>query len=74
MMPHLWVYDGVLDATEKILTLETEGPGMAEQGTTARYKDVIELKSDDHRQLTSHVVGEDGACQRFMTANYRRKN
>jgi hypothetical protein len=73
MMPHLWVYDGVLDATEKVLTLETEGPGMTEEGTMARYKDMIEFKSDDHRQLTSHVLGNDGTWQQFMTANYRRK-
>jgi hypothetical protein len=73
MMTHLWVYDGVLDPTEKILTLETEGPGMTDDGTMARYKDVIEFKTDDHRQLTSHVLRNDGTWQHFMRANYRRK-
>jgi len=73
MMTYLWVYDGELDATEKILTLSAEGPNMAAEGKLAKYKDVIEFKSDDHRTLTSHIFGEDGQWQRFMTAHYRRK-
>ena len=73
MMANLWLYDGSLDAGEKVLTLNSEGPGMSGDGTLAKYKDVIELKSDDHRVLTSHVQGEDGSWQPFMTAHYRRR-
>ena len=73
MMTHLWVYDGALDAAGKVLTLSAEGPDMADQAKTAKYRDVIELKSDDHRVLTSHVLGDDGAWHQFMTAHYRRK-
>lgn len=73
MMPHLWVYDGTLDAAEKVLTLETEGPNMAAEGKLAKFKDVIEFKSDDHRVLSSHMLGEDGKWNSFMTAHYRRK-
>jgi hypothetical protein len=73
MMTHLWVYDGELDAAERVLTLEAEGPSMAAEGKMAKYKDVIEFKSDDHRVLTSHMQGEDGKWHGFMTANYRRK-
>ena len=50
-----------------------EGPHMAAEGKMAQYKDVIEFKSDDHRVLTSHMLGEDGEWHGFMTANYRRK-
>ena len=72
MMTHLWVYDGELNAAGNVLTLDTEGPGMEAEEKMAKYKDVIEFKSDDHRLLTSQVLGKDGTWHRFMTANYRR--
>ncbi len=73
MMTYLWVYDGSLDAAEKVLTLETEGPSFAGEGKLAQYRDAIELKSDDHRVLTSRVLGDDGQWRLFMTAHYRRR-
>jgi hypothetical protein len=73
MMTNMWVYEGTLDPTGKILTLDTEGPSFTAEGKTAKYKDIIELKSDDHRTLTSQVLGEDGKWNHFMTAHYRRK-
>jgi len=72
MMTNLWVYDGELDKTEKVLTLNAEGPDFVDPAKTATYKDVIEFKSDDHRILSSHVLGADGQWTQFMTANYRR--
>ena len=76
MMTHLWVYDGELDAAGRVLTLNAEGPrfnaeGKAD-GSMAKYQDIIEFKSDDHRTLTSRALGEDGKWQEFMTAHYRR--
>ena len=53
MMTHLWVYDGELDAAGKVLTLDAEGPSFAATDKMAKYKDAIEIKSDDHRVLTS---------------------
>ena len=73
MMAHLWVYDGSLDATGKVLTLDSEGPSMAGDGTLAKYQDVVEIVSHDHRVLRSRVLGEDGGWREFMTAHYRRK-
>jgi hypothetical protein len=72
MMTHLWVYDGSLDAAERVLTLGAEGPSMADHTRLAKYRDVITLESDDHRVLTSHVLDDDGKWQQFMTAHYRR--
>jgi hypothetical protein len=46
---------------------------MAVEGKIAKYKDVIEFKSDDHRVLTSHVLGDDGKWHGFMTAHYQRR-
>jgi hypothetical protein len=72
MMTHLWVYDGALDAARGGLTLEAEGPNMAAGGAMAKYRDVIELRSDDHRVLTSAMRGDDGTWHTFMTVHYRR--
>lgn len=73
MMTNLWVYDsGSLDAAEKALTLEADGPDFTEPGKVVRYRDVIEFKSDDHRTLTSATRGADGKWNVFMTAHYRR--
>jgi hypothetical protein len=73
MMTHLWLYEGELDAAENILTLNTEGPSMTGDEKMANYRDVIEFKSDNHRVMTSHVLGDDGQWHQFMTVNSRRK-
>ena len=72
MMTNLWVYDGALDASEKVLTLDTEGPSMTGDGKTAKYQDVIEIVSDDQRTLTSRVQGDDGQWTQIMKMTYRR--
>ncbi|MGH8647344.1 MAG: DUF1579 family protein [Gammaproteobacteria bacterium] len=56
-----------------MLTLNAEGPTCAEEGKLARYKDVIEVKSADHRVLASHMLGDDGQWRPFMVAHYWRK-
>lgn len=74
MMTYLWLYDGELDATQKILALNSEGPAMSgEAGKLAKYRDVIEFKNDNHRVMTSHVLGDDGQWHQFMTVNYQRR-
>jgi hypothetical protein len=72
MSNYLWVYDGELDATERVLTLNAEGPSMSGDGKMVQYKDVIEFKSDDHRVMTSYGLDDNGQWQLFMTAHYRR--
>jgi hypothetical protein len=72
MMTHLWVYDGELDAAQKVLTLSSEGPDFVQEGKLAQYRDVIEIVSDDHRTLRSYTPGPDGKWNEFMTAHYRR--
>jgi hypothetical protein len=74
MMTHLWIYDGTLDADRRVLTLEAEGPSMAGDGTMALYRDVIEIKGDDEREMTAHVRDDDGTWRQFMTMNYRRQS
>jgi Protein of unknown function (DUF1579) len=71
-MTHLWPYSGSLDAQQNILTLDSEGPSITDDGTTARYQDIIEFQSDDHRTLTSRYLAGDGQWVHFMKADYWR--
>ena len=73
MMTYLWVYEGELDAEERVLTLNSEGPDMADETKMAQYRDIIEFKSHDHRVMTTHALGHDGQWHAFMTVNYRRQ-
>lgn len=72
VMTHLWAYNGTLDADERVLTLDTTGPGFNGE-PSAPYKDSIEFVDDDHRTLNSCYQGADGQWTTFMTAHYRRK-
>lgn len=72
MMPYLWVYRGEMDEAQNILALHAEGPAMSGDNKIAKYKDVIEIKSDTERLLSSHMQRDDGTWHHFMTATYRR--
>jgi len=73
MMTYMWLYDGEVDPSGKKLILDAEGPDFAVEGKMSKYMDIIEFKSDDHRVLTSQMLGEDGKWTQFMEAHYRRK-
>lgn len=73
MMPDLWIYEGELDQAERVLTLDSEGPSMKGDGTRARYQDVIEFRSDDHRILRGRIQKENGTWEEFMQTKYRRR-
>jgi len=72
-MTRLWIYEGSLDESGNVLTLDTEGPSFAEDGSLSPYQDIYEIESDDHWILKSRAPGEDGQWFQFMTAHYRRK-
>lgn len=73
MMTNMFLYNGALEANDRVLTLETEGPSMTSPEKTAKYRDIIEIKSNDERTLTSRALGDDGKWHQFMQATYRRK-
>lgn len=72
MMSGMFFYEGELDASKKVLTLNTQGPSMTGDGSIAHYQDVITLVSSDERTLHSQTLQPDGSWKRFMTATYRR--
>lgn len=77
MMNHLWVYDGELDASGRVLTLHAQGPACDPSGQftgkSAQFKDVIAIQNENERTLTGHLLGEDGQWQPLMQATYRRQ-
>jgi hypothetical protein len=72
MTGHLWAYDGEVDKAGKVLTLETEGPCPAAPGRVSRFREVLEVRSKDHKVFSSSMEGEDGKWTTFMTIDYRR--
>ena len=73
MMNHLWVYRrGTLDAAERVLTLEAEGPRFDGKPGTAQYRDTIEIVNDDERRLHGSILLDEGRWTCFMTVRYRR--
>lgn len=72
MMTQLWVYEGTLDAAQKALTLDTEGPNMMAGGKMAKFRDIIAFQDDDHRTLTSQMQTDDGEWVQVMFARYER--
>ena len=73
MTSHLWKYEGTVDPTGKVLTLETEGPCPQKPGKLSKFREVTEFKSKDHRVFTSSMQGEDGKWTTLVTGNSRRK-
>ena len=39
----------------------------------SKYREVVEIVSEDHRMLRAQVMKEDGSWNDFMVTNYRRK-
>lgn len=72
MMTHLWHYAGSVDASGKVLTLDTEGPTCKGEGL-CKYQDIITIHGPDHWELSSRILGEDGKWSWIMTGHHRRK-
>ncbi len=72
MMPHLWLYQGRLDAAAQVLTLEAEGPDFSRGGRLARFRETIAFTDDDHRVVTTTAEDEEGAWTPMLTMRCRR--
>jgi hypothetical protein len=74
MTNHMWIYDGSVDASGKVLTLNATGPDMMDPTSdrTAEYRDVIEFKDRNTRVLTSSGKGPDGQWVTFGTVTFTR--
>lgn len=69
---HLWLYRGRLEDGGRRLVLATEGPDMETGSGTAPFEDVMAFEDNDHRTLTSRMLGRDGQWHPLVTMRYRR--
>jgi hypothetical protein len=67
MMSFLWVYEGTMDADQRVLTLASDGPSFEVEGKMAQYRDIITIINDDERLLTGNFLGEDGQWHEMMS-------
>jgi hypothetical protein len=72
MTSHLWTYEGTVDDSGKVLTLETQGPGHDDPAKIVKYRETIEIKDKDHKIFRSSREVE-GKWVNFLTIHYRRK-
>ena len=73
MMPFMWKYEGSVDKSGKILTLEAEGPNFAAPGKLTKFQDIYEFKSANEIAITSKMLGEDGKWMTFMSGTAKRQ-
>jgi uncharacterized protein DUF1579 len=71
MMPHLWEYEGSLDASGKVLTLEAMGPDCANPTALTKYRDVHEIVDRDTRRMSS-AIQREGKWVPIMRVDLKR--
>jgi hypothetical protein len=73
MQSHIWHYEGTVDPTGKIITLEADGPCMTTPGKTCRYRDVTEFRTPDERVFTSYVQDDKGEWTKLTSGISKRR-
>ncbi len=71
-MTHHWLYEGTLDANQRVLTLNAEGPSFANEGSMAKYQDIIEIVDHDNYLFSSRYQDKDGNWVNFMHGKHTR--
>lgn len=74
MSSYLWHYVGQVDASGRILTLETEGPFPPIPGAPmTKFRERTEFLNKDHRVFTSMRLDERGQWTQLLKIDFRRK-
>jgi hypothetical protein len=62
-----------MDDSGKKLTLETAGPSPLDPTKTAKYREMLDLKDQDHKVIMSFMQADKGDWTKIVTMEYRRK-
>ncbi len=73
MTSFIWHYEGNVDETGKILTLEADGPNFMAEGKLTKFRDIYEFKPTGEIAIYSKMLGEDGKWVTFMTGVAKKK-
>ncbi len=73
MLAHLFVYEGNMDSTGRVLSLDCEGPVAPGSSQIGKFRDIVEIRNDNERIFTGNRLGEDGRMEELMRIVYRRK-
>lgn len=68
----MWTYEGFLDETGKILTLETEGPSMTNPDKTTLYRDQYILEDANTKRIVTSAKSDDGTWIQFAQMSGKR--
>ena len=72
MSSYMWQYTGKIDSAGKTLTLESEGPCPGHGGKIMKVREILEIKTPEHKVFTS-MVEKDGKWVKGMVINYRKR-
>ena len=65
------IMEGNLDKDSKVMTMTGEGP--VQQGKTAKFKSITEIKDADTVNFSLFMLTEDGKDQPMVKITYKRK-
>ena len=72
MTAFMWRYEGGVDPSGKVLTLDADGPSFTGDGKLTKFQDSYEFKSDDEILMTSRMLDADGKWVTFMSGIAKR--
>ena len=72
MTSFMWQYEGSVDPSGKVLTLEADGPNFTGDGGLTKFQDIYDFKSADEILMTSRMLAADGKWVTFMSGTAKR--
>ncbi len=72
MTAFMWQYEGTVDPSGKVLTLDADGPNFMGDGDLTKFQDIYEFKFADEILMTSRMLGADGKWVTFMSGTAKR--